>query len=84
MSQRFDTLLRTLALIDRGALSSVGLAAMLGCSSLTAMRTVNALRDLGCVIHAERDWHDYWDTLTDWGVFSPERVRKHVASIASR
>lgn len=84
MSQRFDDLLRALTLIDGCALSSVGLAAMLGCSRVTAVRIVNSLRELGCVIHAERDGYDYWYTLTDWGIFNPERVRKQVAGLASR
>jgi biotin operon repressor len=78
MNPKIDNALHALVLIDKAAVSSVELAARIGCSRLTAVRLVESLRMTGCTIHAERDGHSYWYTLTDWGIFSPERVRLHV------
>ena len=79
MNPKMDNALRALALMDRAAVSSVTIAAMLGCSRLTAIRLVSSLRAMGCTIYAERDGHDYWYTLADWGVFAPDRVKRYAA-----
>lgn len=84
MNPKLDNALHALVLIDRAAVSSVSLAAMMGCSRLTAMRLVESLRQMGCTIHAEREGHCYWYTLTDWGVFAPERVKRYVAEQRGR
>lgn len=75
---KLDKALRALVVIDKGAVSSVSLAAALGVSRPTAVRLVENLRELGCTIAADRDGWDYWYRLDDWGVFSPGRVKKYL------
>lgn len=78
---KLDKALRALVVIDRGSVSSVSLAAAVGVSRPTAVRLVESLRELGCTIASEREGHDYWYRLDDWGVFSARRVREHVAQL---
>lgn len=78
---KLDKALRALVVIDRGTVSSVSLAAAVGVSRPTAVRLVENLRELGCTIAAERQGHDYWYRLDDWGVFSAGRVRAYVRKL---
>ena len=78
---KLDKSLRALVVIDRGTVSSVDLANALNVSRPTAVRLVESLRELGCTIASERDGHDYWYRLADWGVFSPARVRTYVKAL---
>lgn len=78
---KMDKALRALVVIDRAAVSSVELAQVLGVSRPTAVRLVESLRDFGCRIASERQGHDYWYRLDDWGVFDPARVKKHVGGV---
>ena len=81
---KLDKALRALVVIDRAAVSSVTLAAAVGVSRPTAVRLVESLRELGCTIASERDGHDYWYRLDDWGVFSPTGVRAYVKHLKRR
>ena len=78
---RLDKALRALVVIDRATVSSVALAQAVGVSRPTAVRLVESLRELGCTIASEREGHDYWYRLDDWGVFSPGRVKKYVKGL---
>lgn len=78
---KLDKLLQALVAIDRAALSSYELAQALGTGRTTAIRLVEQLRELGCTITSQREGHDYWYTLTDWGVFSPQRVKMYVQAL---
>jgi len=78
---KMDKALRALVVIDRAAVSSVELARVLGVSRPTAVRLVESLRDFGCRIASERQGHDYWYRLDDWGVFDSARVKKHVGGV---
>lgn len=81
MNPKLDKALRALVVIDRTAVSSVELAQAVGVSRPTAVRLVESLRELGCTIASEREGHDYWYRLDDWGVFSPGRVKKYVKNL---
>lgn len=78
---KLDKSLRALVVIDRGTVSSVDLAQALAVSRPTAVRLVEGLRELGCTIASEREGHDYWYRLADWGVFSPARVKAYVKGL---
>ena len=81
-SPKLDKALRALVVIDRGTVSSVDLAKSLDVSRPTAVRLVESLRELGCTISSEREGHDYWYRLADWGVFSAARVKAYVKGLA--
>lgn len=81
---KMDKALRVLVVIDRAAVSSVELAQVLGVSRPTAVRLVESLRDFGCQIASEREGHDYWYRLNDWGVFDPARVKMYVKDSGQR
>lgn len=72
--------MRLLVAMERKPQSSHALAVTMNVSRTTVVRLVDELRELGCTIEAVRTGSVDWTYhVLDWGVFSPDRVRRYVA-----
>lgn len=80
---KLDRALRLLVTLEREPMSGVQLAAVTGMGRATVVRLVTDLRALGCTIESERtEGREFAYTLTDWGVFDPARVKRHLKAAA--
>lgn len=77
-----DLAMRLLVTIADRPQCSHDLAEALGTSRATVVRLVETLRALGCRVDAVREGkHDWAYHLGGWGVFAPDRVRRHLRGL---